>query len=189
VLLISDAVETISVHAPQSPTGTLDDALNFANGTVGAINVSHSLVGQIPFPTGSTLTQIRAAFGAAPDADGDMSVTIGAIPVNVVVLSYSVLGLRFSGPASQTAAGESRKVYTAVVTSPFQGKDGTIGIGSSRADVETRFGAGTAGTPDGEGRVLYKYTAGSRKLGVYYVWDASCAQRAAVFIVNLIEAN
>lgn len=187
-LLIDGAVETISVHAPQAPTGTLDDALSFASGTIGAVTVSHNTV-VIPIPTGSSLATARSAFGATPEADGDMAITIGAIPIDVVVLSYSVLGLRFSGPADQTANGENRKLYTAVVTAPFQGKDGTIGIGSSRTDVETRFGAGTAGDPDAEGRILYRYTAGSRKLGVYYVWDEACVQRAALFIVNLIEAD
>jgi len=189
VLLIGGAVETMSVHAPQTPIGTLDDAINFSTSTIGAVSVSNILVAQIPIATGSSLTQIRSAFGSAPEADGDMTITIGSLPINVVVLSYSVLGLRFSGPASQTQSGDSRKVYTAVLTAPFQGKDGAIGIGSARADIEARFGAATADAPDSEGRVLYRYNTGSRRTGVYYVWDGACVQRAAVFIVNLIESN
>ncbi|MBN2361280.1 MAG: hypothetical protein JXR83_17635 [Deltaproteobacteria bacterium] len=191
VLLNGGAVETLSVHAPQSPTGTIDTALSFADGTIGSVSISHNVI-VVPVPTGSSLAAIRTAFGAAPEADGDLTVTVGSVPVNLLVLSYSVLGLRFSGPATQAIAGDDRKVYTAIVSAPFQGQDSdgqpAIGIGSSRAEIESRFGAGTADAPDSEGRVLHRYSTGSRKTGVYYIQDQSCVERAVMFIVNLIES-
>ena len=138
------------------------------------------------------MTAIRAAFGSTPEAEGEVTVDVGGNSVDLLMMSYSVLGLRFTGTSSQYSGGnpltgDDRKVFTAVITPPFQGSDNGIGIGATRAEVETRFGSAYASEMDAEGRTLEKYNAGGKKLGVVYVDDTACVERAALFFVNLID--
>lgn len=192
VLVIGDSVTSISLFQPQ-PAGAIHAAINFAAGTVGGVSVTHSAIGSLAVPSGSTLTQVRAVFGATPDADGDTTVNVGGTDVSVLVLSYSALGLRFSGTATQYSGGpltgDNRKVFTAVITPPFQGSDTGIGVGTDRATIETRWGAPYASEVDTEGRTLHKYNTGSRKAGVMYAEDAACVERAALFFLNLIDLD
>lgn len=189
VLLVDDAVATISVF-PQQQAGTINASIDLAAGTVGSILADHEVV-MVPAPRGSTLTQIRSAFGATPEADGDTAVDVDGSAVDLLILSYSVLGLRFSGLASQYSGGvpltgDARKIFTTAVNAPFQGTDNGLGMGSTRADFETRFGA-PYGNDSANGVVLYKYNTGTRKTGVIYMEDSACTERIAFLFVNLID--
>jgi len=194
VLLTGGSVATVSVFGPQSPTGTLDADVDFSSGAIGAVSVDHDVAVLVPYATGSRISEIRTAFGQSPEAEGDTTVTLDSGPYDILVLSYSALGVRFSGPESQSfpppeATGDQRKVFTAILTAPFQGKDSGVGIGSARADVEALLGQPYASETDAEGRTLHKYDAGGQNTGVIYAVDTDCVERAALFLVNLIEAN
>ncbi|MFH1811241.1 MAG: hypothetical protein ABIJ09_21055 [Pseudomonadota bacterium] len=193
VLVIADSVTSLSLFQPQ-PGGAINASVNFGNGTIGGVSVTHNALGSVAVPSGSTLTQVRAVFGATPDADGDTTVNIGGTDVGILMLSYSALGLRFSGTARQYSGineltGDQRKVFTAVITPPFQGLDNGIGIGTERATIQARWGAPYASDVDTEGRTLHKYNVGSRKAGVMYAQDAACVERAVLFFVNLIDLD
>ncbi len=193
-LLLQDGVTTaLSVFAPQSPSGTLGLALDLAGGGIGGVQVRHTDIASVPVASGSTLTAVRAVFGLTPEADGELTVTIASSDVDVLLLSYSVLGVRFSGLASQYSGfppepveGDARKVFTAFLTPPFAGTDSGIGLGSTRAEIETRFGAAYAVDQDGD-RSMDKYQAGSRRFGVVYVENSACVERAGLIVVNLID--
>ena len=188
-LVNADQISSISIFKAQSPSGTLDAVVDFAAGSVGSISVTNTTVATVPVPDGSTISETRTAFGAEPEADGDSSVSVGSNSVDVFVLSYSNLGVRFSGLANpfMGPSGEDRKLFTAILSPPFQGKDGDVGIGSSKAEVEGLFGAPYDSEAGDDGTVLYKYNVGQRKAGVIYTQDSDCTYRAIVFIVNLID--
>lgn len=183
LLFVDNEIVAMSLFRAQLP-GTVDQTMDFAAATVGSIQASHSGV----LATGSTLTQIRATFGDAPDAEGETAVTIGTNNVNLVVLSYSALGLRFSGGATQIQSGDSRRILSTIVSIPFQGRDSNgIGIGSSRAEMNAAFGP-PVGTETGEsGVTLHRYLTGNRKTGVVYAEDSTCVERIAMIALNLIS--
>ncbi len=188
-VLRDQALSSLSVFAPQQ-AGSMDADIDFAAGQIGAVTVSYTEVFGAPVPTGSSISQIKSAVGANPEALGDINVSISGNPLAFFVVSYSVLGLRFSGYASlaQQGAGDERKAMTAFITPPFQGHDSNgIGIGSSRSEVEAVFGSSTGESISDSGTVMYKYQTGSRKTGVVYARDAGCIERAVTFVVNLID--
>lgn len=189
VILQNQSLSSISVFAPQQ-AGSFAANLDFAGGQIGGANVSNTEFLGLPVPSGSSISQIKTAIGPNPEALGDLNLNVSGSDAAFFVVSYSVLGLRFSAYASQTSSftGDNRKAMTAIISPPFQGQDNNgLGIGSSRSDIEAVFGSSYANSVSDSGAVMYKYTTGSRKTGVVYAQDSSCAERAVMFVVNLID--
>jgi hypothetical protein len=69
------------------------------------------------------------------------------------------------------------------VSPPFFGKDAGVGIGSTRADLEADVGTGAE-----DGDVIVYGNPGlfgtGDALGVVYVVDSQCVERAAAFVFN-----
>ena len=189
VVLVDQSLNNISIFAPQQ-AGSFAASIDFSAGQIGATTVSYSEFMGVPVPSGSSISQIKTALGAHPEALGDLNLLVSGQDVAFFVVSYSVLGLRFSGYASQTSSftGDDRKAMTAVISPPFQGQDSNgLGIGSSRSDIEAVFGTSYGQTSSDSGAIMFKYHTGSRKTAVVYAQDANCVERAVMFVVNLID--
>lgn len=187
VVLVNGALDNLSLFAPQQ-SGSFNAALDFSAGQIGSVTVSSSEFAGIPIPSGSTIAQIKAALGPNPEALGDLEVDVSGEMVPVFVVSYSVLGLRFSAYANQTNSGDARKSMTAVISPPFQGQSSAgIGIGSTRAEVEANFGSSYGQDVSDSGATLYRYRTGQKNTGVVYAWGQDCVEHAALFVVNLLD--
>lgn len=194
ILLVDDAVSTISVFAAQT-ADTIDAQVNLSGGGVGGVSITHSMMGALPAADGSTISQVRGQLGANPEAEGDTPISIGGIELDFLILSYSSLGIRLIGPSTQyriggdEITGDARKVYMAVLTPPFQGTtSGGIGLHSTQAEVEAELGAPYGTEVGDDGERMFKYNSGQKKVGVVYYDDTNCDRRAGLFVVNLIES-
>jgi len=133
----------------------------------------------------STFGDAAALLGTAHDAQG--VIAVGGIVGNVLVRIWASAGVRIAGRCgSNCANADATGIDSITLSPPFLGKDAGVGIGSSRAEVEADVGTGEG--PDSNNVVVYgdedPLGFNDPALGVVYVQDTQCVERAAALIFN-----
>ena len=134
---------------------------------------------------GSTFAEANALLGDAFDANG--VVDAGGFIGNVQVRIWSSSGVRIAGLCGRDPCSDTTEISSITLSPPFFGKDGSVGIGATRAEVELDVGTGTE---DGN-VIVYGDSSGfgDPALGVIYVQDTDCVERAAAFIFGYVSLN
>ena len=131
---------------------------------------------------------VLALLGSAFDTTGVLTIAGRFGSVDVQVRIWAAAGIRVAG-AGDGACGENTAISSITLSPPFLGKDGTVGIGSTRAEVEADVGAGTVSGDV----VVYgdedPFGLGDPALGVVYVEDTQCVERAAALVFNYFDPN
>lgn len=183
VQVLSNASGTVTSLGIFRPTGSdlWGANIDFANGALSNNN------GTINTEVAS-FSDLDAVFGTNYDAEG--IVDIGFSFIFAYVRTYSALGLRFAGVCSTNEnfgdpCDSNLTINNIAITPPFFGKDGTLALGTAEADFIARFGAST---PAASANGVDVYTS-NKQIGVAYVQDEQCVERAVAFVLNFQELD
>jgi hypothetical protein len=135
-------------------------------------------------PGDQSFADAESVLGAAYDAQGEVQVN-GFLRLFVRI--YSSTGIRLAGICSG-ACSANTTISQITVSSPFLGTtSGGVGIGSSRADVQSVV----TSTPTEGDVTSYGNTnpIGGGGLGVFYIEDTQCVERAAGYVLNFVNAG
>jgi hypothetical protein len=135
-------------------------------------------------PAGQSFAQAEAVLGDAYDAQGEIQVNNF---IRLFVRIYASTGIRLAGICNG-GCSENTAISQITVSPPFLGTTtGGVGIGSPRTDVE---GVVTSTATDGD-VTSYGNTSpfGGGGLGVVYIEDSFCVERAAAYVLNYVEAG
>jgi hypothetical protein len=103
------------------------------------------------------------------------------------VVSSSIHGVSLAGACDSSPCADSTVITAVAIADPSAAKDvNSLGLGSSQADVESVFGAGTT---DSHGVVVYAAPSLANPLGVIYQQDLECTPRAAVLVLGYDTAT
>jgi len=131
---------------------------------------------------GSTFGAFAERLGDAWDTTGEITLAGGFIRVQVRI--WAAAGVRIAGTCSRGACDETTTVSNVTLSPPFVGQDGSLGIGATRADLEASVGTGA----DDDGVIVYgEPSQTGDALGVVYVRDTQCVERAAAFVFNYFD--
>jgi hypothetical protein len=134
---------------------------------------------------GATFADFDALLGSDWDTTGEIGLVLATVQVRI----WASAGIRIAGVCEGGFAAvcdETTPVSNVTLTPPFFGRDGALGIGATRAEIEAETGTGTV---DG-GVVVYGDPSPSGDaLGVVYVQDSACVDRAAAFVFNYFNPN
>ncbi len=178
----TDLAKALSVTRVYSlPGGSFDPAAGTLtyNGTTLYLGDGNS--------TGDPQSRHRAAVGE-PDWPGgfEKEVVSGGTPVDVqfYVDSYRIQGMEFIGVDTVAGMFERDKLVL-VGLYPFyygQAANGTR-IGSTKAEMDARYGAPTVRQDPAWDGALFLYTTGTRKLGVLYTNDGQSQSDTVVMLL------
>jgi hypothetical protein len=139
---------------------------------------------------GATFAELADVLGDAPDATGVVTLSRGAGQVFVQVRIWASAGIRVAGLCDGGVCNESTEISSITVSPPFLGRDQALGIGSTRAEVDAAVG--TTGSLDGNVVVYGEpdlFGFGDPALGVVFVQDTQCVERAAAFVMNYVSLD
>ncbi|MEW5848404.1 MAG: hypothetical protein AB2A00_06295 [Myxococcota bacterium] len=175
-------VTAIAVHAPYDGNATptplnppLDlDQLKLGNITAG-------------FLGGTSFGSAKTALGT-PDVEGFATVE----GQQIALLGYSNLGIRLVAYKSGEDI-DSQSTLQAYLTPPFAGEDTAtvIGIGATKAEFDAAYD--DDGAVDFQGVTLQKYVVSgsgftAKRIAVSFIQDETCTQRAALIVLNWVDA-
>jgi hypothetical protein len=155
---------------------------------------------RLPFPgdavSGTSFSVIKTALGP-PDEEGFGQIDLG----NIASMAYVNLGVRFYALASGTNLN-NQQVALIFLAPPFTALDSQsgVGIGNTRAEIGGALCTGPSGSQpcfiaEGapmiiQGLTLDRYRIGVASfsgayMGVQFVHDENCVERAAVLVINM----
>jgi hypothetical protein len=139
---------------------------------------------------GRTFADAAAVLGGAHDAQGVVSVPVLG---NTLVRIWAAAGVRIAGRCSSNCANpNATQIDSITLSPPYFGRDGGVGIGSTRAALEADIGTGAG--PDENGLVVYGDPSvsdfllrrGDTALGVAYAQDSDCVERVVGLVFNYV---
>ena len=136
---------------------------------------------------GSTFAAAATLLGSAHDATGQVVVASPIGPITAQVRIWASAGIRIVGTCLG-ACSESTAITSITLSPPFLGKDGTVGIGASRADLELDVGdPENGGAPDSAGVVVYKGAGRTPALGGVFAEGSACVERVGGFVFGYVN--
>jgi hypothetical protein len=169
-----DTVVGLVAYKPQtSDKWTLALNLTPTGGSLGSLTTGSS-----------TFADAASVLGTAYDSQGVATVEVSFFTQDVFIRTWAALGVRLAGLCDGSCSNpNSITISSITVTPPFLGKDGAVGLGAPRADVDDLLGVN--GNEDDNGITVYGPSdLGDSPLGVAYMTDTQCEDRAATFIVG-----